>query len=306
MVFIPCFLIFNHKKMKAYIFPGQGAQFSGMGKELYENEVAKTLFEQANEIIGFRISDIMFSGTDEELKETKVTQPAIFLHSVILAKTLGADFKPDMVAGHSLGEFSALVAASALSFEDGLRLVITRANAMQRACELQPSTMAAILGLADDVVENICAGIDDVVVAANYNCPGQIVISGTIEGVDIACAQLTEAGARRALKLNVGGAFHSPLMEPARLELQEAIEKVAVSSPICPIYQNVDPVPNTDPEKIKANLITQLTGAVKWTQTIEQMIAGGADEFVEVGPGNVLQGLVKKVNRAIQTSSATI
>lgn len=306
MVFIPCFLIFNHKKMKAYIFPGQGAQFSGMGKELYENEVAKALFEQANEIIGFRISDIMFSGTDEELKETKVTQPAIFLHSVILAKTLGADFKPDMVAGHSLGEFSALVAASALSFEDGLRLVITRANAMQRACELQPSTMAAILGLADDVVENICAGIDDVVVAANYNCPGQIVISGTIEGVDIACAQLTEAGARRALKLNVGGAFHSPLMEPARLELQEAIEKVAVSSPICPIYQNVDPVPNTDPEKIKANLITQLTGAVKWTQTIEQMIAGGADEFVEVGPGNVLQGLVKKVNRAIQTSSATI
>lgn len=292
--------------MKAYIFPGQGAQFSGMGKELYQNEEAKRLFEQANEIIGFRISDIMFAGTDEELKETKVTQPAIFLHSVILAKTLGADFKPDMVAGHSLGEFSALVAASALSFEDGLKLVITRANAMQRACELQPSTMAAILGLTDDVVENICAGIDEVVVAANYNCPGQIVISGTIEGVDIACQKLTEAGARRALKLNVGGAFHSPLMEPARLELQEAIEKVVVLPPVCPIYQNVDPVPNTDPEKIKANLITQLTGAVKWTQTIEQMIADGADDFVEVGPGNVLQGLVKKVNRAIPTSSATI
>ena len=291
--------------MKAYIFPGQGAQFSGMGKELYDNETAKALFEQANELIGFRISDIMFSGTDEELKQTKVTQPAIFLHSVILAKTLGADFKPDMVAGHSLGEFSALVAASALSFEDGLKLVITRANAMQRACELQPSTMAAILGLADDVVENICANIDDVVVAANYNCPGQIVISGTIEGVDAACAKLTEAGAKRALKLNVGGAFHSPLMEPARLELQKAIESVTVQAPVCPIYQNVDPVANTDPQKIKANLITQLTGAVKWTQTIERMIADGADEFVEVGPGNVLQGLVKKVNRSIQTSSAT-
>ncbi|ALL04238.1 ACP S-malonyltransferase [Pedobacter sp. PACM 27299] len=291
--------------MKAYIFPGQGAQFSGMGKELYENEIAKDLFEKANEIIGFRISDIMFSGTDEELKETKVTQPAIFLHSVILAKTLGADFKPDMVAGHSLGELSALVAANALSFEDGLRLVIARANAMQKACELQPSTMAAILGLADEVVEKICEGIDEVVVAANYNCPGQIVISGSIEGVDIACQQLTEAGAKRALKLNVGGAFHSPLMEPARLELQEAIENVTVLSPVCPIYQNVDPVPNTDPEKIKANLITQLTAAVKWTQTIERMIADGASEFVEVGPGNVLQGLVKKVNRAFPTSSAT-
>jgi len=291
--------------MKAYIFPGQGAQFSGMGKELYENEVAKALFEKANEIIGFRISDIMFSGTDEELKETKVTQPAIFLHSVILAKTLGDHFKPDMVAGHSLGEFSALVAASALSFEDGLRLVIARANAMQKACELQPSTMAAILGLADEVVEQICAEIDEVVVAANYNCPGQIVISGSIEGVDIACQKLTEAGAKRALKLNVGGAFHSPLMEPARVELQEAIENVTVLSPVCPIYQNVDPTPNTDPAKIKANLITQLTGAVKWTQTIESMIADGAAEFVEVGPGNVLQGLVKKVNRAIPTSSAT-
>ncbi|MEJ2903840.1 ACP S-malonyltransferase [Pedobacter panaciterrae] len=291
--------------MKAYVFPGQGAQFSGMGKELYENEQAKTLFEKANEIIGFRISDIMFSGSDEELKETKVTQPAIFLHSVILAKTLGEGFKPDMVAGHSLGEFSALVAASALSFEDGLKLVIARANAMQKACELQPSTMAAILGLADEVVENICNDIDEVVVAANYNCPGQIVISGSIEGVDIACQKLTEAGAKRALKLNVGGAFHSPLMEPARIELKEAIENVTILPPVCPIYQNVDPTPNTDPQKIKSNLITQLTGAVKWTQTIERMIADGATEFVEVGPGNVLQGLVKKVNRAMPTSSAT-
>jgi [acyl-carrier-protein] S-malonyltransferase len=291
--------------MKAYIFPGQGAQFSGMGKELYENKEAKAMFEKANEIIGFRISDIMFSGTDEELKETKVTQPAIFLHSVILAKTLGNDFKPDMVAGHSLGEFSALVAASALSFEDGLKLVITRANAMQKACELQPSTMAAILGLANDVVERICDEIDEVVVAANYNCPGQIVISGSIGGVDIACQKLTEAGAKRALKLNVGGAFHSPLMEPARAELQDAIEKVDIAAPICPIYQNVDPRPNTDPKKIKENLITQLTGAVKWTQTIERMIADGAAEFVEVGPGNVLQGLVRKVSREVQTSSAT-
>jgi len=291
--------------MKAYIFPGQGAQFSGMGKDLYENPIAKDLFEKANEIIGFRISDIMFSGTEEELKETKVTQPAIFLHSVILAKTLGDDFKPDMVAGHSLGEFSALVSASALSFEDGLRLVITRANAMQKACEIQPSTMAAILGLADTVVEDVCKDIDEVVVAANYNCPGQVVISGSIAGVDKACEALTAAGAKRALKLNVGGAFHSPLMEPARVELQEAIEKVSISSPICPIYQNVYPQANTDPEKIKENLITQLTGAVRWTQAVEQMIADGASEFVEVGPGNVLQGLVKKVNRAMPTSSAT-
>jgi len=291
--------------MKAYIFPGQGAQFSGMGKELYENPIAKELFEQANEIIGFRISDIMFSGTDEELKQTKVTQPAIFLHSVILAKTLGDDFKPEMVAGHSLGEFSALVAASALSFEDGLRLVIARANAMQKACELQPSTMAAILGLSDQVVEDICAGIDEVVVAANYNCPGQIVISGSIEGVDLACEQLTSAGAKRALKLNVGGAFHSPLMEPARVELQDAIERVSIQSPVCPIYQNVSPRATTEPQKIKENLVTQLTGAVRWTQAIEQMIADGASEFVEVGPGNVLQGLVKKVNRAMPTSSAT-
>lgn len=291
--------------MKAYIFPGQGAQFSGMGKDLYENPIAKELFEKANEIIGFRISDIMFSGSEEELKQTKVTQPAIFLHSVILAKTLGDSFKPDMVAGHSLGEFSALVAAAALSFEDGLKLVITRANAMQKACEIQPSTMAAILGLSDDVVENICNEIEEVVVAANYNCPGQVVISGSIAGIDHACEKLTAAGAKRALKLNVGGAFHSPLMEPARLELQEAIEKVSIQAPICPIYQNVYPQANTDPAKIKENLITQLTGAVKWTQSIEQMIADGATEFVEVGPGNVLQGLVKKVNRAMPTSSAT-
>jgi [acyl-carrier-protein] S-malonyltransferase len=291
--------------MKAYIFPGQGAQFSGMGKELYENPIAKELFEKANEIIGFRISDIMFSGSEEELKQTKVTQPAIFLHSVILAKTLGDSFKPDMVAGHSLGEFSALVAASALSFEDGLKLVITRANAMQKACEIEPSTMAAILGLSDDIVESICNEIEEVVVAANYNCPGQVVISGSIAGVDQACEKLTAAGARRALKLNVGGAFHSPLMEPARVELQEAIEKVSIQSPVCPIYQNVYPQGNTDPAKIKENLITQLTGAVKWTQSIEQMIADGAAEFVEVGPGNVLQGLVKKVNRSMPTSSAS-
>ena len=290
--------------MKAYIFPGQGAQFSGMGKALYQDPSSKDLFEQANEIMGFRISDIMFEGSDEALKQTNVTQPAIFLHSVILALNLKDNFKPDMVAGHSLGEFSALVAASALKFEDGLRLVMARANAMQRACELQPSTMAAILGLADDVVERICAEIDEVVVPANYNCPGQLVISGSIEGIDLACAKLTEAGAKRALKLNVGGAFHSPLMEPARVELQQAIEHTTIMSPICPIYQNVDPRPNTDPDQIKANLITQLTGAVKWTQTIEQMLADGATEFTEVGPGNVLQGLVKKVNRAAVTNSA--
>jgi len=292
--------------MKAYIFPGQGAQFVGMGKDLYENPLAKELFEKANEIIGFRISDIMFGGTDEELKQTNVTQPAIFLHSVILAKVLGADFKPDMVAGHSLGEFSALVAANALSFEDGLRLVIARANAMQKACELQPSTMAAILGLADEVVEEICAGIDAVVVPANYNCPGQLVISGSIEGIDEACEKLTAAGAKRALKLNVGGAFHSPLMEPAKVELQAAIEATNIASPICPIYQNVNAKPTTDPATIKENLIAQLTGAVRWTQTATNMIADGANDFVEVGPGNVLQGLVKKVSREVQTSSATI
>ena len=292
--------------MKAYIFPGQGAQFSGIGKELYEQPAAKELFEQANEIIGFRISDIMFSGSEEELKQTNVTQPAIFLHSVILAKSLGDQFTPDMVAGHSLGEFSALVAAGALTFEDGLKLVIARANAMQKACDLQPSTMAAILGLADEVVERICAEIDEVVVPANYNCPGQLVISGSIEGIDLACQKLTEAGAKRALKLNVGGAFHSPLMEPARIELQAAIENTTIQSPVCPIYQNVDPKPNTDSEKIKANLITQLTGAVRWTQTVENMLADGATDFIEVGPGNVLQGLVKKVSRAVQTSAATL
>jgi len=292
--------------MRAYIFPGQGAQFVGMGKDLYENPKAAELFEKANEIIGFRISDIMFSGTDEELKQTNVTQPAIFLHSVILAKVLGNDFKPDMVAGHSLGEFSSLVAANALSFEDGLKLVIARANAMQKACEAQPSTMAAILGLADDVVEKICAEVDAVVVPANYNCPGQLVISGSIEGIDLACTKLTEAGAKRALKLNVGGAFHSPLMEPAKLELQAAIEATAISAPICPVYQNVDAKPYTDPAQIKENLIKQLTGAVRWTQTVENMLADGATEFVEVGPGNVLQGLVKKVSREVQTSSATI
>ncbi|WP_316786136.1 ACP S-malonyltransferase [Pedobacter frigiditerrae] len=292
--------------MKAYIFPGQGAQFVGMGKDLYENTLAKELFEKANEIIGFRISDIMFSGTDEELKQTNVTQPAIFLHSVILAKVLGNDFKPDMVAGHSLGEFSALVSANALSFEDGLRLVIARANAMQKACEIQPSTMAAILGLADEVVEGICTSINAVVVPANYNCPGQLVISGSIEGIDEACEKLTAAGAKRALKLNVGGAFHSPLMEPAKVELQAAIENTNILSPICPIYQNVNAKPTTDPATIKENLIAQLTGAVRWTQTATNMIADGATEFVEVGPGNVLQGLVKKVSREVQTSSATM
>lgn len=292
--------------MKAYVFPGQGAQFVGMGKDLYENPEAAALFEKANEIIGFRISDIMFGGTDEELKQTNVTQPAIFLHSVILAKVLGSNFKPDMVAGHSLGEFSALVAAKALSFEDGLKLVIARANAMQKACEAQPSTMAAILGLADDVVEKICAEINAVVVPANYNCPGQLVISGSIEGIDLACTKLTEAGAKRALKLNVGGAFHSPLMEPAKIELQEAIESTAITIPICPVYQNVDAKPYTDPTQIKENLIKQLTGAVRWTQTVENMLADAATEFTEVGPGNVLQGLVKKVSREVSTNSATV
>lgn len=293
--------------MKAYIFPGQGAQFVGMGKELYEQSAeAKSLFEKANEILGFRITDVMFNGTDEDLKQTKVTQPAIFLHSVILAKVLGNNFKPDMVAGHSLGEFSALVAAGALSFEDGLRLVAARANAMQKACEEQPSTMAAILGLEDEVVESICAKIEEVVVPANYNCPGQLVISGSIVGIDRACELLTEAGAKRALKLNVGGAFHSPLMESARAELQTAIENTKIQSPVCPIYQNIDAKPYTDPAAIKQNLIAQLTGAVRWTQTAQNMLADGATSFTEVGPGNVLQGLVKKVDRSVETSSAAV
>lgn len=293
--------------MKAYIFPGQGAQFIGMGKDLYDqSEQARSLFEQANEILGFRITDIMFNGTDEELKQTSVTQPAIFLHSVILATVLGDEFKPEMVAGHSLGEFSALVSARALSFEDGLRLVAARANAMQKACEIQPSTMAAVLGLDDFTVEDICHRISDIVVPANYNCPGQLVISGTISGVDKACELLLEAGAKRALKLNVGGAFHSPLMESARVELEAAIVATEIKAPVCPIYQNIDAKPYTDPEHIKRNLILQLTGAVRWTQIVKHMLEDGATSFTEVGPGNVLQGLVKKVDRAIPTSSAAI
>ena len=289
--------------MKAFVFPGQGAQFVGMGKDLYEtNEVAREMFEKANEILGFRITDLMFNGTDEDLKQTKVTQPAIFLHSVILAKTLGDEFNPDMVAGHSLGEFSALVAAGALTFEDGLRLVSARAQAMQKACELKPSTMAAVLALPDEKVEEICHGIDGTVVCANYNCPGQIVISGEVEAIDKACEQLLAAGAKRALKLKVGGAFHSPCMEPARAELAEAIEHTTVSKPICPVYQNVDALPHTDPAEIKANLVAQLTAPVRWTQSVQNMIADGADEFIEVGPGKVLQGLVSKINREVATS----
>lgn len=289
--------------MKAYVFPGQGAQFSGMGKNLYdESPVAHDLFEKANEILGFRITDIMFEGTAEDLRQTKVTQPAIFIHSVLLAITMGADFKPEMVAGHSLGEFSALVAAGALSFEDGLKLVYQRALAMQKACEAEPSTMAAILGLSDEIVEDICATItEEVVVPANYNCPGQIVISGSMEGIDQACQKLTEAGAKRALKLSVGGAFHSPLMEPARLELAAAIENTPFSTPVCPIYQNVDAKPQTSPDAIKANLVSQLTSPVRWTQCVQNMIADGADSFTELGPGSVLQGLVKKINKDIST-----
>ena len=281
--------------MKAYIFPGQGAQFVGMGKNLYNSEPhAKALFETANDILGFRITDLMFSGTDEDIKQTKVTQPAIFLHSVILAKYL-PDFMPDMAAGHSLGEFSALTAAGAMTFEDGLKLVSVRANAMQRACERQPSTMAAVIGLDDDRVVEICASVDGVVVPANYNCPGQLVISGDVDAVDSACALLKAAGARRALKLPVGGAFHSPLMELARAELETAIMATTLKSPICPVYQNVDAKPYTDPVAIKRNLIAQLTLPVRWTQTVQNMAADGADIFEELGPGAVLQGLVKKI-----------
>ena len=281
--------------MKAYVFPGQGAQFTGMGKDLYENSpLAKELFEKANEILGFRITDIMFEGTAEELKETKVTQPAVFLHSVISAKTL-EDFKPEMVAGHSLGEFSALVANGVLSFEDGLKLVSQRAMAMQKACEITPSTMAAVLGLADNIVEDICASVDGIVVAANYNCPGQLVISGEFKAVELACEKMKEAGAKRALLLPVGGGFHSPMMEPAREELAAAIEATTFSSPSCPVYQNVTAYAVSDPDEIKKNLIIQLTAPVKWTQSIHQMIADGANLFIEAGPGKVLTGLIGKI-----------
>jgi len=284
--------------MKAFVFPGQGAQFTGMGKDLYEKSpVAKEYFEKANDILGFRITDLMFDGTAEDLRQTRVTQPAVFLHSVISAIALGDKFNPDMVAGHSLGEFSALVAAGALTFEDGLKLVYARAIAMQKACEAEPSTMAAVLGLDDDTVEEVCESIkDNIVVPANYNCPGQIVISGSIEGVDQACELLKEKGAKRALKLPVGGAFHSPLMQPASEELQAAIDAAVVSQPICPVYQNVNAYPQTDPVAIKQNLIAQLTAPVRWTQTVKNMITDGAVEFVELGPGDVLKGLIKKVN----------
>ena len=294
--------------MKAYVFPGQGAQFSGMGSDLFESSnEAKAKFESANDILGFNISEIMFNGTDEDLKQTKVTQPAIFLHSVILASCLGEQFKPDMVAGHSLGEISALVASKCLNFEDGLKLVNSRAKAMQKACEANPSTMAAILGLDDHLVEEVCENIEGIVVAANYNCPGQLVISGENQAIEKACEKLSEAGARRALKLPVGGAFHSPLMEPAKMELKEAIDHTSFNVPICPIYQNVDAKAVTDPKLIKENLIAQLTAPVRWTQIMQNMISdAGEIEVVEVGPGKVLQGLFKKVDRSLQTSSASV
>jgi [acyl-carrier-protein] S-malonyltransferase len=303
------FFIFalKFKEMKAYVFPGQGAQFTGMGKDLYDNSpIAKEMFLKANEILGFDITKIMFEGTPQELKETKVTQPAIFLHSTILAACLGDSFKPDMVAGHSLGEISALVANKTLNFEDGLRLVSKRALAMQAACEITPSTMAAIIGLDDNIVEDVCEKVDGVVVAANYNCPGQLVISGAVPAVEKACELLTEAGARRAMILPVGGAFHSPLMEPAREELAAAIEATNFSTPICPVYQNVAAKAISDPIEIQKNLVAQLTAPVKWTQSMNQMIADGASEVIEVGPGNVLQGLFKKVDRSFPCSSASI
>lgn len=307
LIFFSTFASNKLFSMKAYVFPGQGAQFSGMGKDLYDNsDLAKELFHKANEVLGFEITKIMFEGTDEELKQTKVTQPAIFLHSTILAACLGDSFQPDMVAGHSLGELSALVANGTLKFEDGLNLVYKRALAMQKACEAEPSTMAAILGLEDEVVEQVCASIDGVVVAANYNCPGQLVISGAIPAVEEACTRLTEAGAKRALILPVGGAFHSPLMEPAREELAAAIEATHFGTPSCPVYQNVTASAVSNPEEIKKNLVVQLTAPVKWTQTMQQMIADGATEVIEVGPGKVLQGLFKKVDRAFVTSSAEL
>ena len=290
--------------MQAFVFPGQGAQYVGMGKDLYDQHAqAKELFEQANELLGFRITDLMFEGQDEDLKQTRVTQPAIFLHSVILATTLEG-FQPDMVAGHSLGEFSALVANGTLSFEDGLNLVFKRALAMQKACEVEPSTMAAIIGMDDSQVELVCEEIEEIVVAANYNSPGQIVISGSVSGIDLAVEKLAALGARRALKLPVGGAFHSPLMEPARAELEEAIQSAPFSTPVCPVYQNVNALPSSDPGEIKMNLVAQLTAPVKWTQTVKHMIADGATSFTEVGPGKVLQGLIKKVDRVMETQSA--
>jgi len=293
--------------MNAYVFPGQGAQFVGMGKDLYENHPqAKELFEKANDILGFRITDLMFSGTDEDLRQTRVTQPAIFLHSVILSRVLGNQFQPDMTAGHSLGEFSALVAAGALSFENGLKLVSQRAMAMQKACELQPSTMAAILGLEDEVVEKVCREISAVVVPANYNSPGQIVISGSIEGIDQAIEKLTAAGAKRALKLPVGGAFHSPVMEPARLVLEDAIDTAVINIPLCPVYQNVTAKPSVDPAVIRENIKKQLTAPVRWTQTVKNMLADGATNFYEVGPGTVLQGLIKKVDRNVVAESVKL